>query len=147
MKRFWDKVDKNGQCWKWKAATNANGYGIFGINRGCKLAHRVSYEMAHGPIPEGLCVCHTCDNKPCVNPAHLWVGTVADNNADRDRKGRASGGGLKGQDHSQAKLTADDVENIRANEMNLTQRELGEIFGVSQTLISHIIRRKIWSHV
>jgi hypothetical protein len=107
-----------------------------------KLAHRVSYELEHGVEPGDLCVCHSCDNPLCVRPDHLWLGTQADNLADRNNKGRQRA--LTGEDHLSAKLTWDDVENIRANEMNLTQHELAAAFGVSQSAIAKILRRVTW---
>lgn len=84
--RFWSYVDKlsDENCWQWLKAKYPSGYGRFG-----KLyAHRVSYELMNGKIPSGFCICHKCDNPSCVNPNHLWAGTVADNMHDRDRKGR-----------------------------------------------------------
>jgi len=76
-------------CWEWKRATNNIGYGMFRIKQGLmRTAHRVSYELFNGPIPNGMVVCHTCDNPKCVNPDHLWVGTMLDNIRDMDSKGR-----------------------------------------------------------
>jgi hypothetical protein len=143
--RFWAKVDKTGPCWEWLAATNNHGYGRFRFPWGHQLAHRFSYELANGPIPKGngyhgTCVLHRCDNPGCVNPEHLWLGTHADNMADKDNKCR----GPHGDRCFHAKLTWDDVENIRANSMNLTQRELGELFGVTQATVSDIVCNKTW---
>jgi hypothetical protein len=92
--RFWEKVDKSGDCWLWTGATYRNGYGnIWDYDRGRKvLAHRVAYELANGEIPEGLLVCHICDVRLCVTPAHLWVGTHGDNLSDMAMKGRSTKG-------------------------------------------------------
>lgn len=93
MKRFWDKVDKSGDCWEWAAACNSSGYGHIKLDGAMILAHRLSWILANGPIPDNLCICHTCDNRTCVNPDHLWLGTRADNNSDMTKKGRRWGYG------------------------------------------------------
>ena len=91
LARFWAKVDKSGECWVWTAALHTTGYGIFGIGgKRVDRAHRISWAIANGPIPEGAHILHHCDNRPCVNPAHLFIGTNQDNVNDCIKKGRHS---------------------------------------------------------
>ena len=92
MERFWAKVDKSGPCWIWTAGRFATGYGCFRLQGKSLKAHRVAYELEVGPIPLGLNVLHRCDVPLCVNPAHLWVGTARENNADMLEKGRGASG-------------------------------------------------------
>lgn len=89
--RFWEKVDKSGDCWVWTRSTNGSGYGQITMPRAGApmLAHRVSWLLHYGPIPAGLFVCHRCDNPPCIRPEHLFLGTNRDNSRDMGAKGRA----------------------------------------------------------
>lgn len=102
QKRFWNKVDKSGDCWIWTSALSGKGYGDFMLNKRHHRAHRLSYELAHGPIQGGLFVLHRCDNKQCVNPEHLFLGTHRDNMDDLVQKNRAKSVPLKAA-HNQVK--------------------------------------------
>lgn len=144
MIRFWAKVNKdtpNG-CWVWTGGTTPDGYGNFRVNGVYHRAHRFSYAVHIGPIPDGMYVCHTCDNPACVNPAHLWLGTNDDNMADMARKGRAQT--RTGEESHWAKLTEDDVRAIRADRTS-SQREIAARYGVHRSLISMIRSRKRWA--
>lgn len=88
--RFWAKVDKTPECWNWTGGCNDRGYGTFANGHGHQLAHRYAYEISSGSIPDGVFVLHRCDNRRCVNPSHLWLGTAQDNTADMIAKGRAA---------------------------------------------------------
>lgn len=121
-----------------------------GVDGKNKRAHRLSWEFYRGEIPEGMCVCHHCDMPGCVNPAHLFVGTVADNNADMIKKGRVNNnGGRCGEEHWCAKLTAKDVVDIRRSvaQGKMTQADAARKFDVDTGLIAGIIHRKYWKHV
>ena len=88
IQRFWSKVDKRGACWNWTASRMVSGYGVLKFRGRTCGAHRVAYELTHGPIPDGMVVMHSCDNPSCVNPAHLSLGTICDNMRDMYAKGR-----------------------------------------------------------
>jgi len=149
--RFWPKVQRGGstECWLWTVYRSRQGYGIFGLpgrEGGHALAHRVAWELVNGPIPDGFHVLHHCDNPPCVNPAHLFLGTDADNSHDKVVKGRASH--LRGEDSGMAKLTEQDVREIRRlSALGYEQRPLGRMFGVCKSAIGYIVRRETWKHV
>ncbi|KKL91034.1 hypothetical protein LCGC14_1898770, partial [marine sediment metagenome] len=109
--RFWAKVDQKNGCWEWTASTQSRGYGCFGINGRIELAHRISYQHFYGSIPDGMQVLHRCDNPPCVNPLHLFLGTFQDNMDDRKVKGH--NGLFSGERNGRAKLTTEEALAIR----------------------------------
>lgn len=118
--RLWRRVKrgKRSACWEWRGSWATNGYGRMRVGSKIMSVHRVAWEVTNGPVPDGLFVCHKCDNKLCCNPRHLFIGTAADNNADRDRKGRTRA--PKGENHPHSKLTLAQVrvikERIKAGE-------------------------------
>lgn len=146
--RFWLKVDRSGgpdSCWEWQGFQH-NGYGWLTSNKRCYRAHRLTWELTNGPIPEGMSVLHRCDNPPCCNPAHLFLGTDLDNVQDAIRKGRRAS--RKGTQNAQVKLSEDDVREIREwRAAGATQPAIAAIYGVSQQTISNIIHRKRWDHL
>ena len=144
--RFMKKVEKTEACWNWTARRTPQGYGRFGVNGVNKLAHRVSYEMFKAPITDGLHVLHRCDNPSCVNPDHLWLGTNAENVADKVAKGREPS--HIGESNNHSKLTAQDVLAIReAASRGANQYRLAEQYEIAQAHVSSIVRRKAWSHL
>jgi hypothetical protein len=138
------KINSETGCWEWTAAKHRTGYGAIRINGIQSGAHRASYELFCGPIPDELHVCHRCDNKACVNPEHLFLGTAADNMADKVAKGRQLR--LRGTESGRAKLTDSDVIAIRAAD-GITQRKLAAQYFVSQKLICDIRSGKLWKHI
>jgi hypothetical protein len=150
--RFWAKVDKRKphECWEWQGWRNPHGYG--GISRGGASGagshgvgtHIISWELHNGTIPNGLWVCHHCDNPPCVNPGHLFLGTRQDNIDDMVSKSRQ----IHGERVPWSKLTEGHIEDIRKmSDRGMLQHEIGEYFGVSQPTISYIIRGKTWKRL
>lgn len=119
-------------CVIWPGSRYKTGYGQCWRNGKTHHAHRIAWESAHGPIPKGLCVLHRCDNRPCVNIDHLFLGTRTDNHLDKVSKGRM----LIGMALPQTKLTPEDISNIRAS--GLTQEALAKRYGVNQGHISKI---------
>lgn len=148
LARFLSYIDRSGVCWVWTGTTTRKGYGQFSLGRrdeGSDMAHRLAWEQDHGPIPEGMQVCHRCDNPPCVNPEHLFLGSAAENQYDKRRKGRAARGERNG---GGGKLTADDVRTIRANlSTGATCAAEARRTGVSRTMIYAIRDRRKWNHV
>lgn len=150
--RFWRKVQKRSrdECWLW-TGSSSGGYGYVGEGGtgGRNLrAHRVSYELHFGPIPEGMLVCHTCDTSLCVNPRHLFLGTCQDNVDDRDEKGRTKLADARGSKNGRAKLVESDVRQIlRELGSGMTQAGIAKRYGIDPSIISDIHRNKIWRNV
>jgi hypothetical protein len=143
--RFWRHVNKTDSCWEWVGRKHKFGYGVIVVDGKSKRASRVVWELTNGTIPEGLEVCHKCDNPPCVNPSHLFLGTHADNMKDMVKKGRVNA--LCGENNINAKLTWSQVSEIREvlkSYHHGLYRELARKYGVDQKIIHCIRDNKIW---
>jgi len=141
--RFWDKVRTGAtkECWPWTASKLPNGYGQFWLHSRIDKAHRVVYELSRGPIPSGLWILHTCDNRGCVNPAHLYAGTHKDNMRDMVIRGR-SNTGEKNQRHKLSSVEVAEIRKLRS--WGMVQRDIAEHFGVAQTTVSKIATGLRW---
>ncbi|MBY6385470.1 helix-turn-helix domain-containing protein [Rhodococcus qingshengii] len=148
-RRFWAKVDKSGDCWEWTAARMKTGYGRFGIgSTNVWQAHRFSALLAWGQLSPGALVLHRCDNPACVRPEHLYEGNNFDNNADMVTRNRFNLPLLRGTKNNQAKLTEDQIREMRKRFNGGTSRtQLGREFGVSRQTASGIIAGKGWGWV
>lgn len=155
--RFWPKVIcgmSQDHCWRWAGATNkTTGYGVTWDGDKTIGAHRAAYVLWHGrQIPDNLFVCHHCDNRICVNPAHLFLGTVTDNNRDMVTKGRYVHGhtknNRKGEEHGCAKLTDADIYEIRVLiGEGKSVGDVAEIYSVAWSTIGNIKTGKTWKHI
>ena len=160
--RFESYVEKSDECWLWTGAiAKKTGYGLFGLSRRKQVkAHRFAWMLANGEIPDGMLVCHTCDVRHCVNPAHLFLGTYKDNTQDAISKGRMAYGDrhwtkqrpahvLRGEATGKAKLTDAQVREIRAtsNGERGEQAALARRFGVKSSIVGKIIRGEAWRHL
>lgn len=155
--RFWRKVKigKADECWPWLSMVFNDGDNYGQVKFCCGSpeqcirhrfrAHRVAYFLTHGVLPDDLCVCHTCDNSICVNPAHLFLGTGLQNVQDRTNKKRDA----RGERHGMHRLTTKQVKKLRRlrKTKKLSYRALGEMFGVSTTHAGWLVRRISWKHV
>jgi hypothetical protein len=141
---IWSRHRDTDDCVLWRWATNKGGYGRVRVAGRFQCAHRMAWEFVHGPIPEGLCVCHRCDVRACINIKHLFLGTATDNMADMTQKGRQ----CQGERHRSAKLTALQVQEIRARlRAGESQCGLARAYGVTQPLIHYITRGRVWGHL
>lgn len=140
------RVTESG-CWEWIGSTNSLGYGQTWANGKSVPAHRYSYELAFGSIPDGLCVCHRCDNRKCVNPDHLFLGTYQDNVSDMIAKGRHRPN--RGTNNGRAKLTDDQVVAIREryNVGDVGVDDLAREYKVGSTTIGQVVRGEKWRHI
>lgn len=142
------------ECWEWLGSHNANGYGVYGKPK--RMAHRLSWEFYNGPIPSAMSVCHKCDNPPCVNPEHLFLGTQADNLRDMDSKGRRVSPDNKGVNNPRAKLTQEQVQEIRKlywtgrykpkqKAAPYDSKKLASMFGVARSTIRLVTCGRNWA--
>jgi len=144
--RFWEKVDKSGDCWVWTGNKTGNmGYGVFRTGKTKTRAHRYSYELHKGPIQKGMLILHTCDTPTCIKPSHLILGTHQSNTDDRVKKKRSA----RGEKNGSSKLTEKIVKRIREEYScgNTTMMQLAEKYRVGQTTIFRVIHAENWKHM
>jgi hypothetical protein len=148
-KRFWLQVEKTPGCWLWVGNLGIGGYGRIVVNGVKVKAHRYSWEIHNGPVPDGLFVCHSCDRPGCVRPDHLFLGTNADNRRDSVEKGRHAVGYRMGEDCHFAKLSADDAREIRRRHVRRSRgpngtKAMAAEFGVLPEAIRRVLRGNSW---
>lgn len=141
--RFWSwvRLGDEEDCWLWIGTLHNKGYGLFGVDGRIQRCHRIAYELENGPIPDGMLVCHSCDNRDCVNPAHLWLGTAQDNTTDMVRKGR----------HGGVRFDSEMVRWIRKvhvfGSAEWGVNGLSRKIGCSQNAVWRVVKRSTWKHV
>lgn len=139
--KYLSVVDFNTGCHNWRGGLNLTGYGVLSYKHEKWLAHRLSFTLAYGSIPDNLYICHKCDNPKCINPEHLFLGSQKDNLTDMTSKGRAA----VGSDYHRSNLTDEDVKAIKADTRK--QLVIAKEYGVSRTNISAIKTGRAWKHV
>ena len=148
FERYFERGEPDA-CWPWLGSKNGTGrlncYGRFAYGRKKYIASRLAYVIANGPIDRTLLVCHTCDNPPCVNPAHLFIGTTRDNTLDAVRKGRNRSCGMVGVANHNARLNPNAVRAIRRSPLN--NSELARCFGVDPSAVRQVRVGRTWRHV
>lgn len=147
-KRFWEKVSQKSEdeCWNWNAGTDGTERGAFSFHGKPERAYRVAWILTNGEIPDGMSVCHKCDNPRCCNPKHLFIGTQADNALDMWNKGR--GASPRGERNGRAKLTTENILEIRQlSAQGLSSRKIASRMDVSKTQINEVLKGNIWKHV
>lgn len=150
--RFWSKVKRDPVgCWEWQAARFSNGYGSAYVSGRGKtmlkgLAHRIAYSIANGPIPSDMLVCHSCDNKACVRPSHLWIGTDHDNTQDMLKKGRNTP--PRGERSGKTKFKNEDVIRIRyLAESGVKWHYIASEYSIRRETVRKIVNRERWAHI
>lgn len=143
IKRFLSRIKKTKGCWYWKGRPNTYGYGQIKVDRKPMGAHRFSYTYYIGKIKKGFLVCHTCDNRLCVNPKHLWQGTEGDNARDCVSKGRQTR--LQGVQNGQSRLTEKQVFEIR--ESKIPSYKICSVYGVAASTIRGVRNGRLWKHL
>lgn len=143
--RFWEKVavGSNEDCWPWLAALTHDNYGRFSVDGGQVMSHRMAWILTNGKLEPNICVCHSCDNPPCCNPAHLWLGRHQDNQRDMAHKKRRSG-----TINGRSILKETDIPRIISlRENGLTYTDIAKKYAVSKHTIGRIIRGEGWTHI
>lgn len=145
---FWKRVQKSDGCWEWMGYVKSDGYGVFGANgsdHGRPIAHRVSWTINFGDVPQGMQVCHHCDNRRCVRPDHLFLGTAKDNMHDASSKGRMA----RGEKARAARMTSEQVLTIRRKHSleRMSYADLSREYEVGETTISRAARDLTWRHL
>jgi hypothetical protein len=147
--RFWERVQKGDGCWLWTGSISDTGYGKACIGHQRTMnAHRLSYVLTFGNIPDDMFVCYKCDNRQCVNPNHLFLGTPTANVHDMDQKGRRITPSKLGEKNPAAKITFEIAEKIRAeySQKNLTMTQIGQKYGITGAQVNHIVKFVHWRH-